>query len=139
MDLLANRGKGGVLHLDQPANANDSDLVSKHPMGQTASANSTLQGPPPDVHPVVFDRIDASLIRSTALRISGAAGPSGLDAHAWRRLSTAFKSASSSLCQSLADVAKCLCSVFVDPQLLTPFLACRLIALDWGSSHRDWG
>ena len=136
LDLLANSGRGGLLHLDQPANS-DSDsttvrevLVSKHQPSQPASPNSTLHGPPPEIHPVVFDSIDARLIRSTALRTSGAAGPSGLDAHSWRRLCTAFKTASNSLCQSLAEVAKRLCSSLVDPQGLAPLLACRLIALD---------
>ena len=84
------------------------------------------------IHPVVFDRIDAHLIliHTTALRTSGAAGPSGLDAHAWRRLCTAFKGASNSLCQSLAAVARRPCHSLVDPQGLAPLLACRLIALD---------
>ena len=134
LDLLANSGKGGVLRLDQPANSDSMTvreiLVSKHPTGQPASPNSILQGPPPEIHPIVFDSIDARLIHSTALRTSVAAGPSGLDAHAWRRLCTAFKSASNSLCQLLAEVAKCLCSSLVDSQGLSPFLACRLIALD---------
>ncbi len=40
------------------------------------------------------------------------------------------KSTSISLCQSLAEVAKRLCSSFVDPQGISPLLACRLIALD---------
>ena len=65
-----------------------------------------------------------------ASRTSGAAGPSGLDAHTWRRLCTAFRSASNSLCQSLAEVAKRLCTSFIDSQGLAPQLACRLIALD---------
>ena len=70
------------------------------------------------------------LIANTALQTSGAAGLSGLDAYARRRLCTAFHSASTSLCQSLAEVAKRLCSALLDPMSLAPFLACRLIALD---------
>ena len=46
------------------------------------------------------------------------------------KLCTAFKSASTSLCQSLAEIAKRLCTSFVDPQGLAPLLASRLIALD---------
>ena len=137
LDLLTNSGKGGVLHLDQPVNPNESNSKSvreviwnKHPPAQTGFFDPSLQGPPPEIHPVIFDSIDASFIRSTALRTSGAAGPSGLDAHAWRRLCTAFKTASNSLCQSLAAVARRLCSSHLDPQALAPFLACRLIALD---------
>ena len=41
-----------------------------------------------------------------------------------------FKQASNSLCQSLANVAKRLCSSYIDPKVLSPLLACRLIALD---------
>ena len=93
LDLLANRnmecstltGKGGVLHLDQLANPNETDsmsarevLVSKHPTGQSASLDSSLQGPLPEVYPVVFNSIDSHLIRSTALRTSGDAGPCAL-------------------------------------------------------------
>ena len=43
---------------------------------------------------------------------------------------TAFKSASTSLCQSLAEIAKRLCTSFVDLQGLAPLLASRLIVLD---------
>ena len=64
------------------------------------------------------------------MKTNSAAGPFGLDAHAWRRLCTSFKSGSASLCQSLAEVAKRLCSSLIDPKGLAPFLAYRLIALD---------
>ena len=43
---------------------------------------------------------------------------------------TAFKSFSASLCQSLVDVAKRLCSSYIDPSTVSPLLACRLIALN---------
>lgn len=137
LDLLANAGKGSLLHLDQPADVSDPNsktvrevLVSKHPVGLPVAPDSVLPGEPPEIHPIIFDSIDAHLIRATALRTKGAAGPSGMDAHAWRRLCTAFKTSSSSLCQSLADVAKRLCSSYIDPLAIAPFLACRLIALD---------
>ncbi len=85
---------------------------------------------PPQEHPVIFDRIDASWIRSAALNTKGAAGPSGLDAHCWRRLCTSFHSASWDLCHALALFTKRLCTAYVDPKGLSAFLACRLIALD---------
>ena len=53
--------------------------------------------------------------------MDGAAGPSGLDAAAWKRLRTSFKAASSELCDTTS---------FVDPKGLSAFVACRLIALD---------
>ena len=70
------------------------------------------------------------MIRSAALKTTGATGPSCLDAPTWRRLCTSFKSASVDLCHSLAISAKRLCTTFVDPSAIAPFLACRLIALD---------
>ena len=52
---------------------------------------------------------------------------------------TTFKSASTSLCQSLAEIAKRLCTSFVDPQGLAPLLASRLIVLDKCSGVRPIG
>ncbi len=47
--------------------------------------------------------------------------------------------ASNDLCQSLADVTKRLCINLVDPSLITPFLACRLIALSKNPGVRPIG
>ena len=103
------------------------------------SPNSTIQGVPQDVHPIIFDSIDASLIRSIVLRTRGAASPSGLDAYTWRRLCTSFKKASNDLCHALAITTKCLCSVLVDPRCISPLLACHLIALDKNPDVRPIG
>ena len=139
LDLLSLKGKGGVLHTNDPANKDDPAspsvldvLKSKHPPAQPATATALFQHPqePPEVHPVVYDSIDAKSIRSAALNTRGAAGPSGLDAHCWRRLCCSFHSASWDLCHSLAMVARRLCVSLVDPNGLSAFLACRLIALD---------
>ena len=81
-------------------------------------------------HPVIFDALDGALIRGVALRTQGAAGPSGLDAFSWRRLCTSFQGASDDLCQSLAMVARRLCTTFVDPEGLEAFVASCLIALN---------
>ena len=64
------------------------------------------------------------------LLLCRSAGPSGLNVHEWRHLCTAFKGASTDLCNSLALVAKRLCTTYVDPKCVPPFLAYRLIALD---------
>ena len=98
-----------------------------------------MSGSPPDCHPVVFESIDVALIRSTSLNTHGAAGPSGLDAYAWRRLCTSFKTASHSLCESLALSARRLCSDYVDPSCVYPLLASRLIALDKNPGVRPIG
>ena len=139
LDLLASKGNSGVLHENDPANKDDPAspsvldvLKSKHPAAQPAPADALISDSqlPSDVHPVVFDKIDAAAIRTAALSTNGAAGPSGLDAHCWRRLCTSFHNASHELCHSLALLARRLCTSFVDPRGLSSFLACRLIALD---------
>ena len=82
------------------------------------------------MHCLYSEDITANLIRAVALQMEGAAGPSGIDARVWKRMCTSFKSASVNLCNSLALVAKRLCSEYVDPQGIAALLACRLIALD---------
>lgn len=146
LQLLSDKGKGRVLRFSDTITLKESTpctvkdvLMSKHPPGQLASADVIIGDVPPGVHPVVFDSVDASLIRSTSLRTRGAAGPSGLDAYVWRRLCTSFKSASLALCQSLALAAKRLCTTLVDPESIAPLLACRLIALDKNPGVRPIG
>ena len=115
LDLLSNKGAGGVLHVTDPVTKDDpmspsvlDVLKSKHPAAQPASLDALLSDvhDPPSVHPVIFDSIDASSIRSAALSTKGTGGPSGLDAHCWRRLCTSFHSASKDLCHSLALLAR---------------------------------
>ena len=144
--LLSNGEKGGILHLDDPSDPNTPSsplvkdvLTSKHPAGQRAHVNCILPSAPGDVHPVVFDSIDATTIRSAALRITGSAGPSGIDAREWRRLCTSFKGASNELCASLATLARRVCTSYVDPNSISPLLACRLIALDKNPGVRPIG
>ena len=74
-----------------------------------------------------------------ALKTDGTAGPSGLDAAAWKRLCTSFKTASTDLCDALASTARKLCSRCVDPIGISAFVACRLIALDKNPGVRPIG
>ena len=96
LQLLSNKGKGDVLHLsDVVGNSSISTTVkdvlkSKHPDAVAATSDSIINESPPVCHPFIFV---SALIRSTSLNTHGAAGPSGLDAYAWRRLCTSFKSA----------------------------------------------
>ena len=146
LQLLLDKGRGRVLHLNDITTSKDSTpstvrdvLRSKHPPGQPASPDVIIGGEPPEFHPIVFESVNAALIRSTALRTRGAAGPSGLDAYAWRRLCTSFKSASLALCHSLALAARRLGTTYVDPKSISSFLACRLIALDKNPGVRPIG
>ena len=138
LDLLSKSNNGGTLNPTDPSDPSDPSspsvlemLLKKHPPGQPVNPSVLIgEGEPPLVHSVLFDRIDGDAIKKAALNTKGAAGPSGLDAHCWRRLCTSFRSASHELCNSLALFARRLCTSFVDPKALSPFLACRLIALD---------
>ena len=137
LNLLSNAQKGGLLHLNDHTDPNDPSsptvrdvLISKHPPAQPVHQEYILQEEPEASHPIIFESLDASVIRSASLRVTGAAGPSGLDAHEWRRLCTNHKGASRDLCASVATVARRICSSHVDPTPLRPLLACRLIALD---------
>ena len=78
-----------------------------------------------------IDSLNADLILKAALKTKGAAGLSGLDAFAWRKLCSSFKSTSKDLCSALAAGGHRLCTFLVNPKgLSTAFIACRLIPLD---------
>ena len=139
--LISDECKGGVLQLDSyiPSSNPETEpqticeiLALKHPPAQLASAESILssESHPPTVHPVMFDCVDAASIRKATLHTDGAAAPSCIDARGWRRICTSFQTASYDLCQSLALLAKWLCTVRVDPQGLAQLMACRPITLD---------
>lgn len=71
----------------------------KTPSSPTPTAESIVHSDVegPEVHPIVFERIDAECIRKSALHTYGAGWPSRLDAHSWRRLCSSFGKASLSL------------------------------------------
>ena len=149
LHLLSPKYRGQPLSLQSPANANDPSLGSvrevlykKHPSpGQlTPEAILLEQTPVPNHEPhfAIFDHLDGNLIRRIALRTTGAAGPSGIDAMGWRRLCSSFK-ASVSLCHALAAIARYICTSYVDPAGLSAFVACRLIALDKNPGVRPIG
>ena len=139
INLLTESTRGGCLKLHTVIPSEHSEqftvldalLEKRHPAKQPASQDIILmnRSTPPTPHPIIFDSINASTIRAAALHTDGSAGPSGIDARGWRRLCSSFHSSSTDLCHSLALMARHLCSSFVDPQSLAPFLSCHLIAL----------
>ena len=105
--------------------------TEKHPPAQPLHLSILVSSSSLNVfHPVLFDSITPELVRSFVLKINGSAGPSGLDAAAWKRLCTSFQSSSVDLCSALASLTRRLCTSYVDPSGLYPLLASRLIALD---------
>ena len=105
-------------------------LDEKHPRAQRASEKILIGGDLPTVNPIRFEALTAELLRRVALQARGSAGPSGLNSDAWRRMCSSYKGASSQLCHSLANLARLLASQKLYPGALTPFLSCRLIALN---------
>ena len=139
---LSRKTSGGVLTLEdlvpettdsgeQQFRSTLSVLRDKHPTGKPPNEDSLLNNTTPQlVDPILFEHLNADTIRQAAMRIHGAAGPSGLDAHAWKRLCSSFGQASYSLCTAMAEVGRRICTTFVHPNSLSAFVACRLIPLD---------
>ena len=71
-------------------------LLEKHPEAQPLCPEAIIsreaaQSVSKPFHPALFERITGDLVRTTALRTEGAAGPFGLDAAQWHRLCTSFR------------------------------------------------
>ena len=131
--LLSEDSSGGVLHLEDRIGDNSVlDLLRyKHPVAEPLHDDAVITGdPPPQPHPVLFHCLNRDAVRRAALHTHGAAGPSGVDADGWRRMTTAFSGASDELCDSLANCARRIATAYVDPEALEAFTAARLIPLD---------
>ena len=80
--------------------------------------------PRPVIHPVIFNCLDGASIRTAPLHTSGSAGSLGIDSTEWRCLCTSFHNVSADFCNSLASVARKLCTTYVDPRGITPLNYC---------------
>ena len=140
---------GQPLSLNSPISSGGSTvtvrdkLIEKHPdPAPLHPSHSLLQTtPPPDHEPhfIEFHQIDGGLIRSMILRMDGAAGPSGMDVSHWKKVCTSFARESDNLCDSIAMVARKICSNYVDPLGISALVASRLIALDKNPGVRPIG
>ena len=137
---LSRNTSGGVLKLDNliPVTTSDGEtcqcsthdiLREKHPLGKPP-APECLLNPSTDPPAILFDNLNADAILQAALHTHGSAGPAGLDAYAWRRMCSSFKSASYNLCKALAAVGRRLCITHVHPECLEALVASHLILLD---------
>ena len=143
---LSDNHGGGVLSLDERVNSAENRSVrdvlrDKHPPKRAASREALVSNTdtPPEVHPVLFERLTGASIRSAALRTVGSAGPSGIDAAGWRRICCSFHKESNDLCAAIATFAKRICTTFVDPSTLRAFVACRLLPLNKNPGVRPIG
>jgi len=78
LDLLSQGSRGEIIHLSVQLDPNDLDspsakeaLISKHPTGQPAHVDSILQSTPEDLHPIIFEFIDAKTICLAAMHFTG--------------------------------------------------------------------
>lgn len=134
--LLSDSSSNGVLLTTDICQATGQPvrevLATKHPPGQAVVPSEVFSSSifSDSPHPIIFDSLTGELIKSIAMSSSGAAGPSGAEAADWRRFCSCFKRASDDLCNSLAAVAKKLCTQVIDPIGISALVASRLIALD---------
>ena len=136
---ISNANKGGLLNIDSLISTGEDEdgnvqwkttrevLREKHPQGRAPVAEILL--PEPEINethrdPNIFERITGEAVKAAANKTQGAAGPSGVDAYAWRRFCSSFKSASVDLCNAMAALARRLCTSSVHPESLSAFVAC---------------
>ena len=140
LNYILRNSNGGVLKLDDLIQVATKEVESfeqsvrdilkeKHPVRKVPMVSCLIDGEPEKVNPIPFKGLDADAIRQAALHTIRAAGPSGLDAYAWRRLCSSFESASNSLCVALAGVGRRITTTNVNPEELSAFVSCRLIPL----------
>ena len=107
-------------------------LIEKHPPTKpiyetyiTPVSNETVP-----FHRSIFDQINGQHIKKAAMRTHGSQGSSGLDANDWRRFLTHFGQQSVEISETIAKIAKKLATEELNPELMEPYNACRLLPLD---------
>ncbi len=139
---LSNNAESGPIDIiDGTKKTVEETLMEEHPQASPANHNVVLspENGDNDFHPVIFDSINAKAIRSTALKIEGSAGPSGLDAFSWRRMCTAFGEKSIELCSAIAAFARKVSTQFVDQKSLMAYTSARLVPLNKNPGVRPIG
>ena len=126
--------RGGVLNMDNIIPGGSKTvrdvLFEKHPRASVPPNDVLIDEDVLPVNSIVFEGLTRKLIKEVARRSKGAAGPSGLDSAAWKRMLICFKLSSNRLCTALAEAAKVLCTSDVTDVDLSAFTAARLLPLD---------
>ena len=140
---LSQSTKGGVLPLTADCGDGKTTLEAlrdKHPAASPIpDGDVLLHGPIEVMDPVIFERMDAKFMRTIALDLTGAAGVSGLDSSAWRRMYCSIGGASSPLCAAIAATARQVATEYVDPSTISLLLSGCLIPLDKNPGVRPIG
>ena len=143
MRLLRSGSSRGVLSLDESLEGKTvrAILREKHPDPTSANPDYIEASPlarSQHGHPVLFESVDGEAIVKAAMATQGSAGPSGLDANAWRHLLTGYRP-SQQLAEAVASLARRLCTDLVDPEAVAAYISSRLISLDKNPGVRPVG
>lgn len=138
MKFLDKEHSAGVLELDEKV---INDLKEKHPQSEPPSEQGLLEGPVKTVPHYYFEPIDEQEVMRAALKTKGSAGPSAMDADAFRRIlcSKNFNTCGKELREEIAILTKNLATKHFDPDLLGPYVNARLIPLDKNPGVRPIG
>ena len=114
-------------------------LQDKHPKCTRRSGLALTPLVP--VKSVIFEQLDGKTIQDAAKSTIGSGGPTLIDAHGWKHIlcSKSYGKNSDTLAQSIADMAKRLCTERVPSDHLSELLSCRLIPLDKNPGVRPIG
>ena len=137
--LLDEGSNGGILPLTEDTMQ---CLQQKHPRGNAKNEMMLLQGPLKKINSIIYDNINANLIKRCAINTKGSAGPSGVDADFWRKIisSNIYGTTSDDLCHAIALMTRKLCSdELQDSNSIQALMACRLIPLDKSPGVRPIG
>ena len=103
-------------------------MLDKHPNARGVDAEILIPQSAMQVQPIVIEEITAETGHKTTRNFNGSGGPSVIDIIIWKDFicSKALGNASLQLCQTIADVAKVLCSEDVQnmKQLCPTFFQC---------------
>ena len=110
-------------------------LEDKHPPGEEASSEILLPNNNPDIQNIIFEEINADIVKTAARNLHGSGGPTLLDSDGWKHIlcSKVYGKSSYQLCEAIAELTKLLCIEEIDPDCLTEFIACRLVPLNKGT------
>ena len=135
---MINRDSGGLLDVNEDVVR---ALQAKHPKAEIAPEDILIKGIPNKVEDVIFEAIDIAVVQKAAKGTNGSGGPTQVDSDAWQHIicSKAYKLQQDFLCDSIARLARRLCTEEVPFQYIESLTACRLIALDKNPGIRPIG
>ncbi len=115
----------------KPTDETIQKLKTLHPQAKSPDLGELIQGMPPEVNSVLFEKITAQEIKYSAIHSFRSHGPSGVDAEIFRQTlcSAKHKKSSDTLANTISSISRRICTDNLDPTSIEAFIACREIAL----------